>query len=253
MIDDNTMNKWMKHTRRHEANIFNALFYDQEAVNEEAVHTILSRVASFFDLPIPLLHGQCESMAKIMTSDDANQCELYYNMRMLNDVGINNLDAMHLCLVHEMAHQVLRDYKFRLFHNEKWIQELAADLIVGAYSQIHDIASGKYKYAVSIQKASLTHPDGLLRKSVIDFSRQSYELSSEGRLETIHQSLRTLPYFIFSHFDELRKGWNQVCDELEHPPVVQRTNIEDLPDSNLLKQMVLKYKQQKTAENEDNR
>lgn len=245
MVDYNELNKWMKYTRRHEANIFNALFYDQEIVNEESVNKILSRVASFFDLPIPLLHSCCESMAKIMTSDDANQCELYYNMRMLNEVGINNVDAFHLCLVHEMAHQVLHDYRFQLFHNERWIQELAADLIVGAYSKIHDIASGKYKYAVSIQKASLTHPDGQLRKAVIEFSRESFESTSEGGLDSIQQSIRTLPYFIFSHLKELSEGWNIVCEELENPPVLKRTSIEDLPDSNLLKQMMLKCKQQK--------
>lgn len=246
MFDYSTMNKWMKHTRRHEANIFNALFYDKETVDEESVRTILSRVASFFDLPIPSLHNQCESMAKIITSDNAKQCELYYNMSMLNNVGINNLDAMQLCLVHEMAHQMLRDYRFRLFHHERWVQELAADFIVGVYSQIHDTASGKYKYAVSIQKASLTHPDGLLRKSVIEFARKSYAVSPEGRLATMHLSLRTLPYFVLCHLDELKKEWNQVCDELEHPPVVQRIEIENLPNSNLLKQMVMKYKQQKS-------
>lgn len=246
MVDYSAMNKWMKHTRRHEANIFNALFYDRETVDEEAVHTMLSRVASFFDLPIPSLHNQCESMAKIITSDDAKQCEVYYNMSMLNNVGINNLDAMQLCLVHEMAHQMLRDYMFRLFHHERWVQELAADFIVGVYSQIHDTASGKYKYAVSIQKASLTHPDGLLRKSVIEFARKSYEVSPKGRLATMHLSLRILPYFVLCHLDELKKGWNQVCDELEQPSVAQKLEIENLPNSNLLKQMVMKYKHQKT-------
>ena len=45
--------QWMKYMRRHEANVFNAFFYDKEDVMEDDIHSIIADVAAFFDLPIP--------------------------------------------------------------------------------------------------------------------------------------------------------------------------------------------------------
>ena len=43
------MARWSKFKRRHEANVFNALFYDKENVTEEEINSIISEVATFFN------------------------------------------------------------------------------------------------------------------------------------------------------------------------------------------------------------
>ena len=60
--------------------------------------------------------------------------------------------------------------------------------------------------------------------------------------------------FVFLHKKELKQSWYKMLDELESPPHEPRHyNIEDLPDSNLLKQAVMKYKQSKEKSNENHR
>ena len=45
---------------------------------------------------------------------------------------------------------------------------------------------------------------------------------------------------------ELKRDWYQMLDDLEVPPQEPKHyNIDDLPDSNLIKQADLKYKQSK--------
>ena len=55
--------QWMKYMRRHEANVFNAIFYDKEEVTEDNIQRIIADVASFFSLPVPEINGKCESLA----------------------------------------------------------------------------------------------------------------------------------------------------------------------------------------------
>lgn len=58
--------------------------------------------------------------------------------------------------------------------------------------------------------------------------------------------LQMMPSFVFTHKNELKKDWYQLLDDLEAPSQAPiQYNIEDLPDSNLIKQAVLKYKQSK--------
>lgn len=45
--------QWMKYLRRHEANVFNAMFYDKENVTEDDVQRIIADVSCFFSLPQP--------------------------------------------------------------------------------------------------------------------------------------------------------------------------------------------------------
>ena len=101
--------------RRHEANVFNAIFYDKEEVTEDDIQRIIADVASFFSLPVPEINGKCESFAEVLLGDKAGECELSYNLEMLRTAGINNKDAFTLCFVHEMAHQALHRYQFMLF------------------------------------------------------------------------------------------------------------------------------------------
>lgn len=240
--------------RRHEANVFNAIFYDKEEVTEDDIQRIIADVAAFFDLPKPEINGKCESFAEVLLGDKAGECELSYNLEMLRTVGINNKDAFTLCFVHEMAHQVLYRYQFMLFCSERWMQELAADLTAGLYAERHHLATGKFKYALSIQKYSITHPDGKLREKIVEWGRNYLEQQMVDGAKMMDMVLQIMPSFVFAHKKELKKDWYQMLDELETPlqePVGYK--IEDLPDSNLIKQAVLKYKLSKAQEDENHR
>ena len=246
--------QWMKYMRRHEANVFNAIFYDKEEVTEDDILRIIADVAAFFDLSIPVINGKCESFAEVLLGDKAEECELSYNLEMLRNAGINNKDAFTLCFVHEMAHQMLYKHQFMLFCCERWVQELAADLTAGLYAERHLLATGKFKYALSRQDHSITHPDGELRKEIVECGRHHLErqmVDGEKMMDMVQQ---IMPSFVFIHKKELKQSWYQLLDESESPPHEPKNyNIEDLPDSNLLKQAVMKYKQSKKANDENHR
>ena len=236
----------MKYMRRHEANVFNAIFYDKEEVTEDDIQRIIADVAAFFELPVPEINGKCESFAEVLLGDKAEECELSYNLEMLRNAGINNKDAFTLCFVHEMTHQALHKYQFMLFSSERWMQELAADLTAGLYAEQHHLATGKFKYALSSQKYSITHPNGKLRERIVECGRHYLEQKMVNGTKMINMVLQIMPSFVFTHKKELKKDWYQLLDELETPPQEPaRCRIEDLPDSNLIKQAVLKCKQSK--------
>lgn len=238
--------EWMKYRRRHEANVFNAIFYDKEEVTEDDIQRIIADVAMFFGLPKPEINSKCESFAEVLMGDKSGECELSYNLEMLKKVGINNKDAFTLCFVHEMAHQVLFGHKFMLFCSERWMQELAADLTAGLYAERHFLATGKFKYALSTQKYSVTHPDGRLRKEIVECGRHYLEQQSVDGEKMMNMVLQMMPSFVFIHKKELKQDWYQMLDDLEAPPPTPpHYNIEDLPDSNLIKQAIMKYKQSK--------
>lgn len=246
--------QWMKYMRRHQANVFNAIFYDKEEVTEDDIQRIITDVATFFDLPIPEINGKCESFAEVLLGDKAGECELSYNLEMLRNAGINNKDAFTLCFAHEMAHQMLYKHQFMLFCSERWIQELAADLTAGLYAERHLLATGKFKYALSRQGHSITHPDGKLRKEIVECGRHYLERQAVDGEKMIDMVQQIMPSFVFLHKKELKQSWYQLLDELESPPQKPRHyNIEDLPDSNLLKQAVMKYKQSKETNDENHR
>jgi len=214
-------------------------------------------VADFFDLPLPVINGRAETMAEVMTSENAAECELYYNWREMENSGINNKEALKLAFLHELSHQYLYKTRFLLFENELWIQELAADLLVGGFSVLNgDVATGKYKYVVSTQKASLTHPDGKLREEIVAYGREYVEqLLRQKRYNSIEDILTGLPAFVYSHYIELQKSWDnisieEVIEEQEQPAEHTSIDYESLPDTNLLKQYWLKHKNDKTKEDE---
>ena len=246
--------EWMKFRRRHEANVFNAIFYDKEEVTEDDIVRIIADVATFFDLPKPEINSRCDSFAEVLLGDKAKACELSYNLEMLQKVGINNKDAFTLCFVHEMAHQTLYNHQFGLFCSERWIQELAADLTAGLYAERHLLATGKFKYALSRQVHSITHPDGELRKEIVECGRHYLERQAVDGEKMMDMVQQIMPSFVFTHKKKLKTDWYQLLDELEHSPQEPvRYRIEDLPDSNLIKQAVIKYKLSKAQEDENHR
>ena len=86
--------EWRKYLRRHECNVFDALFYDKEDVTEEDVQSIVIKVAEFFNMPQPDMQSKCDTFAEVMMGDVAEKCEISYNMEMLRKIGINNRDAL---------------------------------------------------------------------------------------------------------------------------------------------------------------
>lgn len=247
---------WVKFVRRHKANIIDALFLDKDYdIKEEDIKGTIKQVADFFSLPMPVIKERAEVMAEVMTSENAYECELYYNWQEMSNSGINNREALKLAFLHELSHQYLYKTRFLLFENELWIQELAADLLVGGFSVLNgDVATGKYKYVVSTQKSSLTHPDGQLREDIVVYGRKYTEqLLRQKRYNGIEDILTGLPAFVYTHYSELQESWDNISledalEEHKKPEEHTPTDYESLPDTNLLKQYWLKHKNDKTKE-----
>lgn len=209
---------WVRLLRRHDANIIDALFLDKDYdIKDKDVKDIVKQVTDFFGLPMPVVKERAETIAEVITSDKAEECQLYYDWQEMEKSGINNREALQLACLHELAHQYLYKTRFLLFENELWIQELAADLLVGAFSVLNgDVATGKYKFVVSGQKATLTHPDGKLREEVVIYGRKYVEqLLQQKRYQGIKDILTGLPAFVYSHYQELQESWDNLNMEDE--------------------------------------
>lgn len=248
---------WVRFLRRHDANIIDALFLDKDYdIKDDDIKNAVKQVADFFELPVPVIKKRAETIAEVITSDKAEECQLYYDWQEMEKSGINNREALKLACLHEIAHQYLYKTRFLLFENELWIQELAADLLVGGFSVLNgDVATGKYKFVVSRQKATLTHPDGKLREEVVVFGRKYVEqLLRQKRYHGTRDILTGLPAFVYSHYKELQEAWDRVSLEksAKEPVPIERKAIdyESLPDTNLLKQYWLKHKDDKKTEDE---
>lgn len=247
------MQRWFAYLRRHNANIFDVFFKDKEDIENETIVAAIAEVVKFFALPVPVLHDKCETIAKVMTSSQASECELYYNWQLMEKAGINNHDTLALAFVHELSHELLYQTRFMLFENELWIQELAADMMVGAFSAIgNDVVTGKYKYVLRQLPASVTHPDGKLRAAIVEYGREYITLLREQcEVDDIQEVLKGLPAFVYGHYQELQESWNNVRWEDEQEDTPKETtpiDYESLPDTNLIKQYYLKHKESKEDE-----
>ena len=247
------MQKWFAHLRLHNANIFDVFFKDLEAVADSDVVSVIDGVAAFFGIPSPNLCDKCSTILEIMTADDAKECELYYNLQMMKKAGINNMDTLRLSLVHEISHQLLFNIRFMLFENELWVQELGADMFVGAFSVMGpDVATGKYKYILRQLPASMSHPDGSLRAAIVEFGRDyAMKLKENGQLKEAKDVLNGLPMFVYDHYTEMKNSWRKVNiedDKDESSSEMKPVDYESLPDTNLLKQYYLENIKKKEDE-----
>jgi len=247
------MQKWFAHLRRHNANIFDVFFKDLEVVADSDVVFVIDEVAAFFGIPTPSLCDKCSTILEIMTADDAKECELYYNFQMMKKAGINNMDTLRLSLVHEISHQLLFNIRFMLFENELWVQELGADMFVGAFSVMGpDVATGKFKYILRQLPASMSHPDGSLRAAIVEFGRDyAMKLKENGQLKEAKDVLNGLPMFVYDHYTEMKNSWRKVNiedDKDESSSEMKPVDYESLPDTNLLKQYYLENIKKKEDE-----
>lgn len=241
--------EWEIHRRRHEANVFNALFYDLEfSFDRNDMLSVISEVAEFFKIDMPSVYDKCQRIAQVVLRKELDsRYELHYNLMQMRKVGLNNRDAYILCIVHELAHQYLSGTHFMLCRNEFWVQELAADYIVGIYSSIFDIATGKYKYVVKNSTQSLTHPCGYHRAEVVEYARNKI---ADGKFVNLPLALKSFTLFVYKRtktlngeFEVFCKTMHEIKKEKSTPKSKAETSIDInvLPNSNLLKQLILKY------------
>ena len=245
--------RWFSFLRMQNANIFDVFFKDLEVVADSDVISVIDEVAAFFGIPSPNLCDKCSTILEIMTADDAKECELYYNLQLMKKAGINNMDTLRLSLVHEISHQLLFNIRFMLFENELWVQELGADMFVGAFSVMGpDVATGKYKYILRQLPASMSHPDGSLRAAIVEFGRDySMKLKRNGQLKEAKDVLNGLPMFVYDHYIEMKESWRNVNIEdvkEESSAKMKPVDYESLPDTNLLKQYYLRNIKKKEDE-----
>lgn len=242
---------WGKFIRRHQANFFDVHFHDKEIITEEDIIKTINQVAAFLGLPTPTVSQRAEVLAEVVTAENAEETELYYNSQLMYKAGINNYDTLTLAFVHELAHELLFNVRFMLIENELWIQELAADMLVGAFSAIgNDVTTGKYKYVLRQLPASMTHPDGSLRAAIVEYGREYITRLRErqNKVSNIQEVLKGLPAFVYEHYQELKESWDdvQLEEEQENSPTeTAPINYESLTETNLLKQYYMKYKKDK--------
>ena len=235
--------------RRHECNVFNALFKDKETITEEVVKIRVRRAADFFNLPMPILIDDCEVLAKISYTDYTELgSEIRYDISKLKEIGINNEDAFEAMLTHELSHQFLSKISFNFCRNRMWCYELACDFIVGVRCSSGMIASGKYKYAVSQMKTSTTHPDGKFRLKAVKEGFDFAELLLRKGIKVNAQSaLIGINRFLCANSKELNESFYLFLQTPESQPQKEK-DIMDYPDNNLIKQYVLKFRAEQERE-----
>ena len=234
------MAEWRKFLRRHEDNVFNGLFFDKEDITPEEVDKFVYDTAMFFDMPLPQVYDTCDTLAKEI-SRSGSDYDIFYNEKLLRDAGINNKDAFKLMLTHEVCHHTFRNVIFGLLNNEHWTKELVCDYMAGVRSLMDGFTTGKYKYTISTTKSSMSHPPGWCRKPAFLQGRQTIEsLLGNGEYLRIRDVIDDFKDFIIRNKEVIENEWNRYVEHCNDPiPAPKQTRIEDLPDTNLIKQYVL--------------
>ena len=95
-----------------------------------------------------------------------------------------------------------------LCRNERWCHELAADYLVGIYSCLNNLATGKYKYVVGRMERTLTHPHGTHRAAAVEYAR-NIGFKLPGR--DIEALMLGLPAFIYGRSKLLNDVITNLC------------------------------------------
>ena len=231
-----------KNLRRHEDNIFNALFYDKEDYSEDILRERISEISDFFDIPFPILIDKSECLASITFTDFSELgSEIRFNVDMLKQCGINNIDAFDTVMCHELTHQYLANKELNFCINRDWSVEFGCDFFVGVRCASRLRASGKYKYAVSRMRASNSHPNGCFRVQAVvagfDFVNW---MISKGIKPDAENSFLGLNYFLCSNSKDINNAYLSL--EKSTLEEIVEVEISSLPDTNLIKQALMKYK-----------
>ena len=234
------MVEWQKFLRKHDDNIFNALFKDKENFSCCEIVEFANDTAFFFDVPCPHVYDKCETLAKEISRNGIDY-DIFYNKQLLEDVGINNKDAFKLMLTHEICHHVFRDVVFGLLVNEMWTKELVCDYFAAVRSIMAHYDTGKYKYAINNFIASYTHPPGWARKKIFLHGRDIIMKSNmDNKVLKVHDIIDEFKNFIIINKDVLDKEWYMILslkDSFQTKPA--NISVCDIPDNNLIKQYIL--------------
>lgn len=241
-IGSSESKSFYKCLRRHEDNIFNALFYDKEDYSVDILKERISEISDFFDLPFPTLIDKSDSLASITFTEFSELgSEIRFNVEILKQCGINNIDAFDTVMCHELTHQYLSDKELNFCINKEWSVELGCDYFVGVRCALSLRASGKYKYAVSRMRASFSHPNGYFRvKAVVAGYDFVNWMISKGIKPDAESSLLGLNYFLCSNSKNLNNAYLSLEEPL-HEEIAQ-IDISSLQETNLIKQALKKYK-----------
>lgn len=239
-----TDNWFYRYMQRHEHTLVLPLSC-YEPFSEEDIQKRVLRSSIFFDLPVPELISRSNILAKISFNENKTQpCRITYDIDQLYNIGINNKDAFDALLIHELSHQFLAKKEYNFCINSSWSKELACDFIVGVMCSRFMLATGKYKYVVKYQNASETHPLGSLRlKAVTDGFNYSELLLRQGISVTISSALIGVNHFLCVNSKLINDTF---IDWLNNPPTNsdEPYDVLSLPDNNLVKQCVLKFREQ---------
>jgi hypothetical protein len=236
--------------------MFKDIDYD---ISEDMMHDIIVETAEFFHIPYPTVVEKCERLAEVKINEQSSlhNYSLYYNLDLLKKAGANNKDTLTLCLTHELCHEFNKNTTFMLCRSERWTHELACDYICGIRSYRMNLATGKYKYLVGKMSSSITHPPGRVRAEIVAYAREFYHrlFFDERRDVTFDTAMEGFPAFMYRHSKELNAEL-QIAVRKEkdiqlHPQAQKEnhliTDTNSLPNSNLIKQYVLKLKEQTKA------
>ena len=212
------------------------IFLHEREVSEADIQSIIADVSAFFSFPKPRTSNSDDSPAELTPGDDGTACRLSYSIERLRSTELYGRETLTLCFVHELAHQALHRHRFMLFSSERWMHELAADIAVGLYAARHRLPTEGYKRAVAGRSISVTHPDGRLRETAVDYGQQCLHHGHMDGKTLVKTVTAIMPSFAYIYRDTLRHDWRNLLREiglLASPP---RENHSGEPyDSRLLK------------------
>lgn len=101
-----------------------------------------------------------------------------------------------------------------LFSSERWMHELAADIAVGLYAARHRLPTEGYKRAVAGRSISVTHPDGRLRETAVDYGQQCLHHGHMDGKTLVKTVTAIMPPFAYIYRDTLRHDWHNLLREI---------------------------------------
>lgn len=240
--------KFIKWLRRENANIFDVFFYDKELVEKEFIKDEVSFLSGFFGLNEPDIEFESDYPLEVKLNDikeDVAAC-ISCNIKKLEAFGFNNKDAVVASLCHEFSHIYSHGLTYGYCDNEYWEAELYADFMASAAMTALNVAGGKYRYIIGDGKATLTHPHGEYRLRCAKTARE-YVLSLPSTKKIALDDVESqFLLFLLTNVKEINDYLHEHEEEIEHaldPKEEVKIDYMQYPDSNLIKQYILKHQQ----------
>lgn len=240
--------EFLKWLRRENANIFDIFFHDKELVEKEYIKDGIAFLSEFFGLNEPNVEFESNSPLEVRLNDiqgDIVAC-ISCNTKKLEECGFNNKDAVVASLCHEFSHIYSHGHTYGYCDNEFWEAELYADFMASAVMTALNVAGGKYRYIIGEGKATLTHPYGEYRLRCAKTARE-YVLSLPSTKKIALDDVESqFLLFLLTNVKEINDYLHEHEEEIEHaldPKEEVKIDYMQYPDSNLIKQYILKHQQ----------